>query len=97
MLRVNYTFILFFGSISPYVIQELSNVQHICNKVAIALDSFYTAKYSTKTNFQNILIRKLRKLSAINKHVNPEKVSTPALLQRSDPLQQIESSSTGLG
>ena len=41
--------------------------------------------------------RKLRKLSAINKHVKPEKLSPPALLQRSDPLQKIDSSSTGLG
>ena len=78
--------LIFFGSISPYVLQELSNVQHICNKVATALDYFYTAKYSTQTNFRNIVTRKLQKLSAINKHVKPEKLSPSVLLQRSDPL-----------
>ena len=53
--------LVFISSISPYVLQELANVQEICNKIAIALDSFFTAKYSTQTNFRNILSRKLRK------------------------------------
>ena len=78
------------GSISPYVLQELANIQDICDKVATTLDSFYTAKYTTQTNFRNVLTRKLRKLPAINKYVKAEKLSPPALLQRSDPLQQIE-------
>ena len=78
------------GSISPYVLQELANIQDICDKVATTLDSFYTAKYTTQTNFRNVLTRKLRKLPAINKYVKAEKLSPPALLQRSDPLHQIE-------
>ena len=77
------------GSISPYVLQELANIQDICNKVATTLDSFYTAKYTTQTNFCNVLTRKLQKLPAINKYIKAEKLSPPALLQRSDPLQQI--------
>ena len=39
--------LVFIGSISPCVLQELANVQEISNKIATALDSFFTAKYST--------------------------------------------------
>ena len=54
------------------------------------LDSFYIVKYTTQKHFCNILTRKLQKLPAINKYIKAEKLSPPALLQRSDPLQQIE-------
>ena len=56
------------GSISPYVLQELANIQDICNKVATILDSFYISNYKTQTNFYNILTRKIEKLLVINKY-----------------------------
>ena len=43
------------------------------------------------------MTRKLRKLSAVNKYVTPEKLSPSALLQRSNPLQQIELFPDGIG
>ena len=75
------------GSISLYVLQELANIQDICDKVVTTLDLFYKAKYTTQTNFRNILTRNLWKLPAINKYIKAEKLSPPALLQRSDLLR----------
>ena len=43
--------LVFTGYIPPYILQELDNVQDICNKIATVLDSFFVAKYSTQTNF----------------------------------------------
>ena len=79
--------LVFIGSIYPYILQELANVKkNIYNKVEIILDSFFIAKYTTQTNFYNVLTRKLQKLPAINKYDKTEKLSPPALLQRSDLL-----------
>lgn len=39
--------LIFISSISPYVLQELANVQEICNKVGTTLYSFFTEKYLT--------------------------------------------------
>ena len=40
--------------------------------------------------YMNVLTRKLRKLPTINKYIKADKLISPALLQRLDPLHQIE-------
>ena len=40
--------LILFGSITSYVLQELSKVNEICTKIAEALDTIYSAKFSTK-------------------------------------------------
>ena len=87
--------IILFGSISAYVLHEMAGVADICKKVAEVLDSFYQAKFSTQTNFRNVLTREIRKATGLTKDiVEAERLSPPALLNRVHPLQHFESNTS---
>ena len=85
---------IFFGSISSYVLQELSQLQDVCDVASEALDSFITAKFSKKTNARNLVQRVLCKSTNI-KNLRPHDqpaITCPPLLQRQKPLIGIETS-----
>ncbi|CAJ1952630.1 unnamed protein product [Cylindrotheca closterium] len=76
--------IIFYGS---NVICAPRTMSSVCN-LQKALDSFYKAKFSTGTNFQNVLTRTLRKSTALRQLAEP--MSSPALLQQTNPIATMD-------
>jgi hypothetical protein len=85
---------IFYGSISPYVMQELGCVQSICDAVAKALDTMYAAKFTTSTHARHLVHRIIRKSSNITlKSSDLVPISGPPLFQHENPLETIQESS----
>jgi hypothetical protein len=85
---------IFYGSISPYVMQELGCVQSICDAVAKALDTMYETKFTTSTNAKHLVHRIIRKSTNVSlKASDLLPISGPPLFQRKNPLQTIQENS----
>jgi hypothetical protein len=85
---------IFYGSISPYVMQELGCVQSICDAVANALDTMYETKFTTRTNAKHLVHRIIRKSTNVSlKASDLMPISGPPLFQRNNILQTIQEGS----
>jgi hypothetical protein len=83
--------LIIYGSLPPYILQRLANLEEICNSVSKALDTMFRAQLPTNIHARHMIHRILRSNNKLElKVANLDSLTVPAILDKEDPLQRIE-------
>ena len=83
--------LIFYGSISPYALQVLSEIPSMCKAIYEVLNNMYKANFSSKTYSRHLIHCILRKATNINlKTSDLQPYIHPAVLQQGDLLNDIK-------